>query len=81
MGVGFGRGFLPFSWVRVKGGGGWYGSESSDSLTEPLLLYSGGANGGFSSFKITGALVPDSGFSSNSSWKITGIPERIVMLW
>lgn len=61
--------------MRVNGGGGWYGSESSN-FTEPLLLYSGGASGGFSSFRMTGALVPGSGFSSSSSWNITGMPER-----
>lgn len=39
-----------------------------------FVLYDGGSNGGFSSFKIIGDLLPISGFSSSSSWKITGIP-------
>lgn len=39
-----------------------------------MLLYDGGNSGGFSSFKIIGDLFPISGFSSNSSWNITGIP-------
>lgn len=43
-------------------------------MNKPLVLYVGGNNGGFSSFKMTGDLLPISGFSSNSSWKITGIP-------
>uniref|UniRef100_A0A182V3S5 Uncharacterized protein n=1 Tax=Anopheles merus TaxID=30066 RepID=A0A182V3S5_ANOME len=34
----------------------------------------GGNSGGFSSFSITGDLLPISGFSSSSSWKITGMP-------
>lgn len=39
-----------------------------------VLLYDGGRSGGFSSFKMIGDLLPISGFSSNSSWKMTGIP-------
>lgn len=39
-----------------------------------MLLYDGGNSGGFSSFKMIGDLLPISGFSSSSSWKMTGIP-------
>lgn len=39
-----------------------------------VLLYDGGNSGGFSSFKMIGDLLPISGFSSNSSWNMTGIP-------
>uniref|UniRef100_A0A182WPH0 Uncharacterized protein n=1 Tax=Anopheles minimus TaxID=112268 RepID=A0A182WPH0_9DIPT len=37
-------------------------------------MHDGGSSGGFSSFSITGDLLPISGFSSSSSWKITGMP-------
>lgn len=37
-------------------------------------LYVGGRRAGFSSFRMIGDLDAISGFSSNSSWNITGIP-------